>query len=98
MKVSPVPYTHLTALVYENAVYLTLVGTWKGGAPVMKDIPITYLEDKTFSSVRVDERLASSGSRLVLDVPQGVQVKLVILYLLLMCIYCYCVFIAIVYL
>ena len=74
MKITPKPYTHLTALVYENAVYLTLVSSWEGGAPVMKDMPITHLDNKTFSSVRVDERLARSGSRLVLDVPQGVQV------------------------
>ena len=72
--ITPTPYTHLSALVYENAVYLTLSDTWKGGAPAMRDIPLNQLSSSGFRAIRVDEKLASSSSRLVLDVPQGVQV------------------------
>ena len=72
--ITPTPYTHLSALVYENAVYLALTDTWEGGAPTMRDIPLNQLSSASFRAIRVDEKLPNSSSKLVLDVPQGVQV------------------------
>lgn len=71
-----------SALMYENAVYLTLVDTWEGGAPSVRDMPLSGVATQSFRAIRVDDKLPNSGSRLVLDVPQGSMVGLPACYLL----------------
>eukprot|EP00116_Pleurobrachia_bachei_P001624 sb/3461886/ len=63
------------ALMYTNAVYLCVETTWQGARPVARDTPLESLSRGEGRAIRIDDKLAVSSQRLVLDVPHGEQVN-----------------------